>query len=334
MISVIIPAYDAGLFINRTIDSILVQTLPADEIIVVDDGSIDNTAEVAKSYGSKVRYIYQQNAGDAAARNTGITAAKGDWIAFLDHDDEWLPDKLQLQMELLNRNPQLLWCASNRYQSDGMRKVAVGNVTKIQKALEARNFFEDYFTVAAKGICPVLTSTMLIRKDVFEQVGNFDPFWIRCADLDMWWRIAYKFPSIGYLAEPLVLIHLDVENVVSTGTRLKGKRGLQSRELIAKHLEMAKQNNCLRTFEPYARRILIDKIFTMLYHGFKQDTRDTVKQFSAIVPSYCRLAVYLLSIFPKATSTAAKSAAYLVYRLGLERQVTRRWLRRKKTNTK
>jgi glycosyltransferase involved in cell wall biosynthesis len=334
MISVVIPAYNAGRFVNRTIDSVLVQSLPADEIIIVDDGSTDNTAEVVKSYGPEVRYIYQQNAGDAAARNTGIAAAKGDWIAFLDHDDEWLSDKLQLQMELLNRNPQLLWCASNRYQSDSIRKLAAGNVTKIQKALEAGEFFKDYFTAAAKEICPVITSTMLIRRDVFEQVGNFDPFWIRCADLDMWWRIAYKFPRIGYIAEPLVLIHLDVENVVSTRTRLEGKRGLQSRKLIAKHLELAKQNNCLRTFEPYARKILIDKIFTMLYHGFKQDARDTVEQFSAIVPSYCQLAVYLLSTFPKATSAAAKSAAYLAYKLGLERQVSRRWLRGKKTNTK
>jgi glycosyltransferase involved in cell wall biosynthesis len=99
MISVVIPAFNAGQFIRRTVDSILAQTYSDFEIIVVDDGSTDNTADVVRSYGPKVRYIYQQNAGDGPARNTGITAAEGDWIAFLDHDDEWLPKKLQLHQK-------------------------------------------------------------------------------------------------------------------------------------------------------------------------------------------------------------------------------------------
>src|SRR5689334_22859965 len=97
-VSAIIPCYNYGKYLARAIDSILAQTYAVSEIIVVDDGSSDNTREVATSYGGCVRYIYQQNAGRAAARNHGIREATGDWIALLDADDWWLPQKIELQV--------------------------------------------------------------------------------------------------------------------------------------------------------------------------------------------------------------------------------------------
>ena len=107
-ISAVIPAYNAEKYITRAIDSVLGQTRPVDEIIIVDDGSTDNTAEAIKRYGDKIQYIYQENAGVSAARNTGIKAAATDWIAFLDADDEWLPERIQLQVELLKRIESIL----------------------------------------------------------------------------------------------------------------------------------------------------------------------------------------------------------------------------------
>ncbi|MHC5139531.1 MAG: glycosyltransferase family 2 protein, partial [Planctomycetota bacterium] len=101
-ISAVIPAYNAAKYIARSIDSVLAQTHPVDEIVIVDDGSTDNTAAIIKDYGDKVRYIHQPNAGVSAARNTGIEAATGNWIAFLDADDEWLPEKIKRQVENLN----------------------------------------------------------------------------------------------------------------------------------------------------------------------------------------------------------------------------------------
>lgn len=92
-VSVVIPAYNAGEYLGRAIDSVLAQTQPAAEIIVVDDGSADNTADVAQGYGERIRFIQQENAGASVARNTGIEAAASEWIAFLDADDEWLPQK-------------------------------------------------------------------------------------------------------------------------------------------------------------------------------------------------------------------------------------------------
>lgn len=327
LISVIIPAFNAGRFINRTIESILAQRYRDYEIIVVDDGSTDNTAEAVKSYGSKVHYIYQKNAGTAAARNTGIAASKGDCIALLDHDDEWLPDKLSLQMELLQRNPDLKWCATNRYQSDGRRRAVVGNIEAIKKGLEGKDYFENYFEAATKGVCPVITSTMVIEKAVFEELGVFDASLVRCDDLDMWWRIAFRYPAIGYLPEPLVVVHLDVEVAASTKTRLAAKQRPWTGELITRHLKLASEQGRLEAFKPYARKRVCKKLIEIVYHGHKKNARSIVKQFHDFFPWYWRLGTYVLTVFPKVTSTAARTAAYLGYKLGLEKQVSRRWMK-------
>lgn len=107
-VSVVIPTYNRGLSIGRAIDSILEGTLIPDEIIVVDDGSIDNTQEILKAYESRIKYIFQKNAGVSAARNRGIQAAGAEWIAFLDSDDEWFQDYLMCQIECVEKNPTVL----------------------------------------------------------------------------------------------------------------------------------------------------------------------------------------------------------------------------------
>jgi glycosyltransferase involved in cell wall biosynthesis len=332
LISAIIPAFNADRFIRRTIESILAQTYTDYEIIVVDDGSTDNTAEVVKNYGPKVNYIYQENSGDGAARNTGIAAAKGDWVAFLDHDDEWLPEKLFSQMELVGRNPDLKWCATNRFQSDGRRRVAVGNTEAIRNNLAGKDYFENYFEAANKGVCPVITSTMLIHREVFDEVGVFDPHLVRSSDLDLWWRITYRYPEIGYLPQPLVVVHLDVENIVSTKHRMESKRGVSAGGLIARHLKLAREQGSLEAFRPYAKKRLRKKLIINIYHGLKDDARSTVTQFREFFPWYWRIGTYLLTIFPKLTSAAARMVAYLRYKLGLEKQVSRRWIKPEQAN--
>ena len=100
-VSVVIPVYNSSEYIARTIESVLAQTHKPDEIIVVDDGSTDETRQKVTQYEPKVKYIYQTNAGTSAARNTGIKTSSSEWIAFLDADDEWLPEYLQKQLALL-----------------------------------------------------------------------------------------------------------------------------------------------------------------------------------------------------------------------------------------
>jgi glycosyltransferase involved in cell wall biosynthesis len=327
MISVVIPAFNAGRFIKRTVDSILAQTYRDYEVIVVDDASTDNTSEAVKSYGSKVRYIYQENAGDGPARNTGIHAARGEWIAFLDHDDEWLAEKLRLQFELLDRNPDLRWCAANFYKQSDQRRTAAVDPADMCRDLAGKDYFESFFGVVQKRGFIFLTTTMLVHREAFEQAGFFDSCWLRCADLDMWWRIAYRFPAIGYVPQPLAILHIGAQDMTSTRLRLETKRGEDGRRLIARHLQLAAEHGQLAAFKPCARDFLRKRLVSSIYHGFKTDSRITTKQFAEFFPWYWRIAVYVLTIFPRITSTAARSLAYLRHKLGLERDVSRRWVK-------
>jgi glycosyltransferase involved in cell wall biosynthesis len=321
--SVIIPAFNAGRFIRRTIDSVLAQTYQDYEVIVVDDGSTDNTAEQVKGHGAKVRYIYQQNAGGDAARNTGIVAAKGEWIALLDHDDEWLPEKLQLQIELLNRHPDLRWCGSNYCKASYDRRAVAKDVEALVKALGNRAYFENFFAALYEYRVNFAPSTMLIRRDVFDEVGLFRSLY--CADIDMWLRIAYRFPAIGYLPQVLAVLHVVAQDATSTGIRLKAKRGAV-RELVAQHLELAREYGMLREFEPLAKRYMRLQLITTLYHGFQAESRLVVGEYRDFFPWYWRAAVYALTVFPRFTSAVAKALAYVWYRLGLDREVSRRWV--------
>ena len=327
MISVVIPAYNAGRFIRRTIDSVLGQTFADYELIVVDDGSTDNTGEIVKSYGSKVRYIYQQNAGDGPARNTGIAAANGEWVAFCDHDDEWLPEKLQLQMDMLNKHPDLRWCAGNFYNQSGSRKTLAAEPAAISRALGGKDYFENFFSAVSGDKCELfMTSTMVIHKEVFERAGVFDSCWMRCADQDMWWRIAYQFSRIGYLPQPLAALHIDVQDIVSTKLRLESKRGEEARKLIARHLKLADEKGKLGEFKPVARLVLRISLLSTLYRGFREDSLAIVGQFRDLFPWYLRFTTHLLTIFPKATSAATKAVAYIWHKLGMEREISRRWI--------
>ena len=113
LISCIVPAYNGERYLGQTIDSILGQTYRPIEVIVVDDGSTDRTADVAAGYGAPVRLISQPNAGPAAARNTGIEAARGVFLAFLDSDDLWHEEKLERQMQRFAARPELDYCVTH-----------------------------------------------------------------------------------------------------------------------------------------------------------------------------------------------------------------------------
>ncbi|MFZ9011987.1 MAG: glycosyltransferase family 2 protein, partial [Anaerohalosphaeraceae bacterium] len=171
-ISVVIPAYNAEKHIGRAIDSVLAQTRPADEVIVIDDGSSDATAEVVRSYGDKIMFIHQENAGASVARNTGIKAATSDWIAFLDADDEWLPNKLQLQVSQLKRNPDLAWAMSNYLTCfcDPEHSKTAFDKGRSEILLAGRDYYDDYFDAYRSGACGN-TNTMLIQKEVLLEAG-------------------------------------------------------------------------------------------------------------------------------------------------------------------
>ncbi len=169
-ISVVIPAYNSAGFIGSAIESVLSQTLPATEVIVVDDGSSDNTAEVVSKYPAPVRLIRQANGGPAAARNHGIREAVGDWIGLLDADDAWLPTKLERQAELT-----------------GDPKVGVIHSWPGATSVPARANFNDLWE---RNI--VHTSSVLVRQSAVNQAGGFDEdrALISVEDYNLWLKIA------------------------------------------------------------------------------------------------------------------------------------------------
>jgi len=333
MISVVIPVYNAGKAICRAIDSVLAQTLTDYEIIVVDDGSTDNTPEIIKKYGDKIRYIRQENSGASIARNTAIQAAKGKWIAFLDADDEWLPDKLKMQMELLHRNPDLMWCAGNFIQTDGIRSAPRISPPVIRNALAGRDYFLNYFEEAAKGRCFIATPTVILKKNIFEKIGLFDPHFLRGQDTDMWWRIAHIHPKTGYIAEPTVKVYLDLLDPILQKRRLTTKSGKNALIMVKKHLKLANQHGDIEIFRMFAKKIMRSRLSISIYHGFKNETRTLIKEFPDIFPWYWRIAAYLLTVAPNLTKPVGHFLLYLRYRLGLEKNLSRRWLYSKPEST-
>ena len=194
-VSVVIPAYNAAQTLNRAIDSVLNQSVPVAEVIVINDGSTDGTAGIAREYGSAVRYFHQDNAGAAVARNRGVSEARGEWIAFLDADDEWLPNFIASHMEVLNRYPDLKWShCSFEYVKDGICRPRSIEDEAREEALQTATV--DYCEGVTKGLLSGACGFVICRS-VFDMVGHFDPEMRSGQDLDMWDRIALRFPLVG-----------------------------------------------------------------------------------------------------------------------------------------
>jgi glycosyltransferase involved in cell wall biosynthesis len=298
-ITAVIPAYNVGEHIGRTIDSVLNQTRPADEIIIVDDGSTDNTAETIRQYEPKVRLICQKNAGASAARNTGIEAASNDWIAFLDGDDEWLDQYLEKQIEILKRNHDLAWIASNftMCYCNEERRQHKHDIETAVALLDGKDYFDEYFKAFIQGTAGC-TDTIIARKDALQQAGMFDTDQPMANDLDMWWRIAYRNPKIGYNPEPLAIYHLHVSDSI---TKIHRDPEIMS-DLIARHMEIAAGLNRSQRFLPCAQHMLRYWIHECILDDRIASVGKLIKRFGPIFPLHYRLVLNLLTIQPKLTS--------------------------------
>lgn len=203
-VSVVIPTYNREKWISKAIDSVLAQTYTGLEIIVVDDGSTDQTRQLIDNYGDRVRYIYQRNTGVSSARNRGILEARGEWIAFLDSDDEWLPEKLESQLDLADRYPQIVMVASNVHIDDGRNKLLSFDITEQLFIDQTERVIYNPLQVVCK-ISFFPTSSFLIKKITLVQAGMFDEKLSFSEDRDLACRVALLGP-LGVLARPLVSI--------------------------------------------------------------------------------------------------------------------------------
>lgn len=186
-ISVVIPAWNAAHLLPRSIESVLAQTLPVREILVCDDGSTDNTAEVAERYAGSVRLLRQPHRGTSVTRNAGILAAAGEWIAFLDADDVWLSHKLERQMACATEHPEagLIYCDALVTDNDGR---PTGKFLK-GKIHGTGNVYERLLRS-----CFVLPSTAVIRRRLIVEAGLFSEEIRGTEDYDLWLRLARICP--------------------------------------------------------------------------------------------------------------------------------------------
>ncbi|MDR4508537.1 MAG: glycosyltransferase [Candidatus Brocadiaceae bacterium] len=190
-ISVVIPAYNSAEFLPYSIRSVLSQTFKPYEIIVVDDCSTDNTRKVLEPFMQRIHYINSgKNRGSSFARNTGIQASKGKYIAFLDADDIWLPQKLQTNLKCFEADPELAMVYSRHLNIDKEGKVT-GESPK--QALPSGTIFSELFSEQNF----ILTSTVMVRREVFDTTGLFDEQLFNCQDWDLFLRVAYHFKCKG-----------------------------------------------------------------------------------------------------------------------------------------
>ena len=209
-VSVIIPTYNRATLLIDTLNSVFSQSVTVNEVIVVDDGSTDNTKEIVGNYGNKVRYVYQENQGVSVARNHGISLATSRYIAFLDSDDHWLPEKIEQQYSTLENNPDL-----------------VAHVTNISWYRNDKTFPQEFFTHTRPPLQNeegILTSplewvirdsvaviqALMVRSDILQWTGIFNPDLSIWEDTDFAARLAFAGPW-AYSSQPLVLVRDPVE---------------------------------------------------------------------------------------------------------------------------
>jgi len=231
-VSIIIPTYNRGVLLHKAIDSVLAQTFSDYELIIVDDGSTDGTRDVVARYGSgKIRYIFQENKGKSAARNLGIKLADGEYIAFLDSDDMFLPSKLQLQVEVLDAHGScgfIYSYASNVDESGNLLNYHFeGNLSGW--------IYPDLLLI--KNNC-IATPTVMVRAAVLAEIGGFDESMHICEDLDLWRRIARRY-QVLQVREPLAIVRIraseriDILQFMRARTRYYEKAIKQDPELKA-----------------------------------------------------------------------------------------------------
>ncbi len=260
MVSVVIPLYNREGFIARAIDSVLAQTKSAFEIIVVNDGSTDNSAKILEHYHDKIVIITQENSGVSAARNVGIKKAKGNWIAFLDSDDTWHPTKLQKQLAYHDSHPSIM---ISHTAEIWMRNGKEVKQKKIHQKPQGWCFEENV------GFCKIAPSTTMIARSLFEDVGYFDESLVICEDYDLWLRILRQY-ELGFLEEELTTKYAGHEGQLSFSYpvmdqyRIKAllkhdKLAVVQQEIIKKAtiiLKGAKKHQNDTLFEEYQKIVL------------------------------------------------------------------------------
>ena len=230
MISVIIPLYNKREWIECSLRSVLTQTFQDFEIIVVDDGSTDGSAEIVKGItDNRIRLISQKNSGVSAARNRGIAESRGELIALLDGDDEWKPEYLETQFNLSLRYPECRVFAVNYETCDSNKKITPTIINALPFAGEDGEL-TNYFEVASCSHPPICSISIMVRKGVFEQIGGF-PIGVRSGeDLLTWARLAC-LNRIAYSRKSLARFNVEGYDIKEKPKRIPSEDDFVGHEL-------------------------------------------------------------------------------------------------------
>lgn len=207
-VSVIIPTFNRAHLIGRALSSVIGQSFRGIEVLIIDDGSTDDTREVVAPFllDRRVKYIYQSNKGVSSARNLGASLSSFSWIAFLDSDDEWLPNKISKQVEFIRENPEIQFVHTEENW--------IRNGKKVNKPKQYRKFGGDIF-LKCISLCAISPSTALLSKELFKKVGGFDEDFTVCEDFDLWLKITSS-QSVGLVDEFLINKYGGHEDQLST----------------------------------------------------------------------------------------------------------------------
>ena len=196
-VAAIIPTHERPALTERAVASVLAQTRPADEVIVVDDGSTDDTAERLRAKFPQIAVHHQEHRGVSATRNRGIAIARSEWLAFLDSDDEWLPEKLESQLGALASEPDHLLCHGDEIWIRNGRRVNPRRRHRKRGGMIYRHCLP---------LCVISPSAAMIHRSLFSRVGLFDESLPACEDYDLWLRICARWPVL-YIDRPLLRKH-------------------------------------------------------------------------------------------------------------------------------
>ncbi|MGM0452831.1 MAG: glycosyltransferase family 2 protein [Thermodesulfobacteriota bacterium] len=195
LVSVILPTYNRAWTVADAIDSVLAQEYDNFELIVVDDGSTDDTVALLAGYGDQIRVVSQDNRGVSAARNRGIEAAEGELLAFVDSDDYWLAGKLRTQVDYMAAHPEIAICQTEeRWIRNGRR---------VNPGFRHKKPAGDIF-VPSLALCLISPSAVMLRRELLDTVGGFDETLPACEDYDLWLQITSQYP-VGLIETPLIV---------------------------------------------------------------------------------------------------------------------------------
>lgn len=270
-ISVVVPVFNRSELLKRALDSVFSQSLAPSQVIVVDDGSTDDTAEVLRSdYSADVRVISQQKSGVSRARNVGISASSHEWIAFLDSDDEWHPRKLEKQANFLSQNPEYQVCHSDEIWI--RRGVRVN-----PKKYHAKS--GGWIFPKCLPLCAISPSAAIINQAVFSDVGVFDEGLPVCEDYDMWLRVTSKYP-VGFVNEQLVIKYGGHEDQLS-----KMYPAMDRFRIIAM-LKLLESDTLSKNYRKLTIEVLIEKLLIYSNGARKRGRKSEASEFDDLKQRY------------------------------------------------